>query len=93
MNLLHADLNAVSREDDITTKLKYHVSKEEVHVGRSAYASPWEVHLYDAKAFPTLYPFSMGGLPRQGHGLSDMELERLHLYRGGNFKHQQSMRY
>ena len=93
MNLLHADLNAVSREDDITAKLKYHVSKEEVHVDRSAFANPWEDPLYDAKAFPTLCPFGMGGLPRQGHGLSDMELERLHLCRGGDFKHQQSMRY
>jgi hypothetical protein len=57
------------------------------------FVNPWEDAQYDAKVFPTLFPFGLGGLPGAGHGVSNMELERLHLCRGGDFRYQQSMRY
>ena len=57
------------------------------------FVNPWEDAQYDAKVFPTLFPYGLGGLPGAGHGVSNTELERLHLCRGGDFRYQQSMRY
>ena len=92
--LLYSDPDTVSKEADVTAKLGLKTAQGEVRTELSdEFVGPWEDTQYDAKTFPTIYPFGFGGLPGQGHGLSDAELERLHLQRGGDRKHQQSMPY
>jgi hypothetical protein len=94
MVLLQSDPEAVSKEADVSTKLGLDKAQGEVRTELSdEYVAPWEDTQFDAKAFPTLLPFGLGGLPGQGHDLADAELERLHLQRGGDRKHQQSMPY
>ena len=94
MVLLQSDPEAVSKEVDVSRKLGLDKAPGEVRTELSdEYVAPWEDTQFDAKAFPTLHPFGLGGLPGQGHGLANAELERLHLQRGGDRKHQQSMPY
>lgn len=97
--LLETPPDLISKEADVAAKLRVKstdpaVRKELSTLRKGDYISPWQDPTgFDAKAFPHLHPYGSGGLPGENHGISDAELVRLHLKRGGDRRFQKSMSF